>query len=71
MIEDWYSKGLSRDGVLVHLGILHPQSRGSIMLNTSNPDDPPLIDPQYLLVPDDVEDILKGNVFFICCLRKY
>ncbi|KAK3099162.1 hypothetical protein FSP39_000326, partial [Pinctada imbricata] len=63
MIEDWYSKGLSRDGVLVHLAILHPQSRGTVKLNTSNPDDSPLIDPQYLLVPEDVEDILKGVRF--------
>nr|XP_034331218.1 alcohol dehydrogenase [acceptor] isoform X2 [Crassostrea gigas] len=41
-------------------GLLHPKSRGTIRLQSADPFDPPLIDPNYLDHPDDVKDFLKG-----------
>ncbi|XP_052710386.1 glucose dehydrogenase [FAD, quinone]-like [Crassostrea angulata] len=40
--------------------LLHPKSRGTIRLQSTDPFDPPLIDPNYLDHPDDVKDLLKG-----------
>lgn len=41
--------------------LLHPKSRGTIQLQSSDPLDPPLIDPNYLDHPDDLKALLKGN----------
>lgn len=46
--------------------LLHPKSRGSIRLQSDDPFDPPLIDPNYLDHPDDVKTLLKGKAI---CLR--
>jgi choline dehydrogenase len=40
--------------------ILRPKSRGSVRLNPSNPGGPPIIDPQYLSEPQDMEIALKA-----------
>lgn len=40
--------------------LLHPKSRGTIQLQSSDPFDPPLIDPNYLDHPDDIKALLKG-----------
>ncbi|XP_061193560.1 L-sorbose 1-dehydrogenase-like [Saccostrea echinata] len=40
--------------------LLHPKSRGTIRLQSSDPFDPPLIDPNYLDHPDDIKMLLKG-----------
>ncbi|XP_061179543.1 glucose dehydrogenase [FAD, quinone]-like [Saccostrea echinata] len=40
--------------------LLHPKSRGFIKLKSKDAFDPPLIDPNYLDHPDDMETILKG-----------
>lgn len=48
-------------GYTIVPGILHPKSVGEIRLNTSgSPLDPPVIDPNYLSDPHDVEVLLKG-----------
>lgn len=41
--------------------LLHPQSKGTIRLQSTDPLDPPLIDPNYLDHPDDITNFLKGN----------
>lgn len=41
--------------------LLHPKSRGTIRLQTTDPFDPPFIDPNYLDHPDDAKVLLKGN----------
>ena len=40
--------------------LLHPKSKGTVRLQSTDPFDPPLIDPQYLEHPDDVKTFLKG-----------
>lgn len=40
--------------------LLHPKSKGSIRLQSDDPFDPPLIDPNYLDHPDDVKTMLRG-----------
>ncbi|XP_066248457.1 glucose dehydrogenase [FAD, quinone]-like [Euwallacea similis] len=40
--------------------LLHPKSRGTIRLQSKDPLTPPLIDPQYLTEPEDVEVLIRG-----------
>ncbi|XP_061176435.1 glucose dehydrogenase [FAD, quinone]-like [Saccostrea echinata] len=40
--------------------LLHPKSRGTIRLQSNDPFDPPLINPNYLDHPDDIKTFLKG-----------
>ena len=43
--------------------LLHPRSRGTVRLDKESPLNPPLIDPNYLSDPLDVEVLLKGIQF--------
>ncbi|XP_021933322.1 glucose dehydrogenase [FAD, quinone]-like isoform X2 [Zootermopsis nevadensis] len=40
--------------------LLHPKSMGEILLRSSNPEEPPLIQPNYLTHPRDVETLYHG-----------
>jgi choline dehydrogenase len=41
-------------------GLIYPHSRGDITLRSSDPADPPLIDPKYFSDPRDLEHLLAG-----------
>jgi choline dehydrogenase len=41
--------------------LLHPKSRGDIKLNTTNPLDHPIIDPNYFNDKDDLDHMLEGK----------
>jgi len=47
-------------GLSCHVCLLRPRSTGSVTLRDSNPDSPPLIDPQFLSDPADVEELVAG-----------
>lgn len=49
--------------LLVLPALLRPKSRGRILLNTTNPQDHPLIYPGYFSNDQDVEDMLQGIHF--------
>ncbi|XP_056016160.1 alcohol dehydrogenase [acceptor]-like [Ostrea edulis] len=40
--------------------LLHPKNKGTIRLQSDDPFDPPLIDPNYLDHPDDIKTFLRG-----------
>ena len=40
--------------------LIHPKSRGSITLRSTDPFDHPVIDPNYLSHPDDVTTLIRG-----------
>ena len=46
--------------------LLHPYSRGTVTLQSTDPYDPPLIDPNYFEDPRDVHDMVEGKL--ICFL---
>ena len=46
--------------VLFHL---HPRCTGNVRLNSKDPFDYPLIDPNYLCHKDDLKGIIEGNTF--------
>ena len=43
--------------------LIHPKSRGTITLQSRDPFDYPVIDPNYLSHPDDLATLIKGNGF--------
>ncbi len=47
-------------GVTLNSAYLRPRSRGTVRLASANPDDPPLINPNYWADPHDREMSLKG-----------
>lgn len=42
--------------------LMHAESRGTVRLRSADPNDPPIIDPNYLKEYVDVEDLRKGNI---------
>ena len=50
----------NEDGFGVSIVPTHLKSRGSVKLKSSDPFDPPIIDPQYLTDKEDVNSIISG-----------
>ncbi|KAJ8320052.1 hypothetical protein KUTeg_001639 [Tegillarca granosa] len=47
-------------GVTVLIILLHPKSKGTVTLKSSDPDVLPEIDPKYLSIPEDKEILIQG-----------
>ncbi|CAN7314729.1 choline dehydrogenase [Pseudomonas sp. LjRoot71] len=47
-------------GYSCHVCLLRPKSRGSVKLRSANPDDTPLIDPNFFGESEDLETMVKG-----------
>lgn len=54
MWEKVYKPYLAHDAFSLYPVLLRPKSRGFVKLRTTNPYDPPIIDPRYLTHPDDI-----------------
>lgn len=50
----------SVDGIKLHVTLLRPHSRGSVLLRSADPADPPLVDPNYLGDSLDLQQLLGG-----------
>ena len=58
-------KGLEgKDGLTIVVALQQPASVGYIRLNSTNPFDHPLINPNYLAEDIDVEVLLEGTYFY-------
>ncbi|KAF2349775.1 Glucose-methanol-choline oxidoreductase C-terminal [Trinorchestia longiramus] len=60
---DYFQPNQGRESFSIGPMMTVPKSRGSITLRSSDPADPPLIDPNYLSHPDDVELFVKSINF--------
>ena len=49
------------DGFTILPTLLHPKSRGEISLSSSNPKDPPVIQPNFFEKKDDLNQLVKGG----------
>ncbi len=47
-------------GFSLHVCALQPRSRGSVRLRDASPHSAPLIDPQFLSAPDDLQTLMRG-----------
>jgi choline dehydrogenase len=48
------------DGIKLHVTLLRPRARGTLSLRSSDPADPPLVDPNYLGDPRDLRQLIEG-----------
>ena len=53
-------KKMDRHGFMAHICQLRPESRGEIALKSTNPSDPPLIQPNYLATENDRITLREG-----------
>ena len=60
LIDSWYSLRKGQDGITISVKALHPKSRGSVKLKSSDPYDQPIIDPKYLSNYEDIDTLVKG-----------
>ncbi|NRA24241.1 MAG: FAD-dependent oxidoreductase [Oleispira sp.] len=60
IVDDHNRKMHLGHGYCVHTTLVQPKSRGSIKLENNNPFTPPLIDPNFLSHPDDLQAIISG-----------
>jgi choline dehydrogenase-like flavoprotein len=51
---------MPKGGITLNAAFMRPQSRGTIRLQSANPTDSPLIDPNYWQVPEDRERHIAG-----------
>lgn len=60
LIDDHARKFHSGTGFSCHCAFLNPKSRGSVRLQSNEPDDAPEIDPNFLGDPNDIEKMVIG-----------
>ncbi|MFT5502836.1 MAG: choline dehydrogenase [Gammaproteobacteria bacterium] len=51
---------VARPGVQIDINLERPRSLGRVRLASANPHDHPLIDPNYLSEPQDLDELLRG-----------
>ncbi|XP_069986833.1 glucose dehydrogenase [FAD, quinone] [Penaeus vannamei] len=59
----YFTPIMGQEGFSISPMLTRAKSRGSITLQSNNPKDPPVIDPNYLSHPDDVKNIIRGIKF--------
>jgi len=60
IVEDHGRADVKSHGFSCHACVLRPESRGSVKLQSLDPAAPPLIDPDFLGDPRDVETLKRG-----------
>ncbi|XP_047482456.1 glucose dehydrogenase [FAD, quinone]-like [Penaeus chinensis] len=58
--KKYYIPLFGREGFTLLPNLLRPKSRGSVTLRSRNPADLPVIDPNYLSHPDDLDALVAG-----------
>jgi len=61
-VEEHHGNLNMQDGLSLMPVILHPQSIGTVRLHSSDPHDPPLVDPRFLAAEADVKTAISGNI---------
>ncbi|XP_072931588.1 ecdysone oxidase-like [Epargyreus clarus] len=67
--QNFYESGKGRRTLFTTLGILHPKSRGRVLLRSVNPGDPPLIYGGHLTDKRDLETIVDSMIDFVKILN--
>jgi choline dehydrogenase-like flavoprotein len=63
LVDDHARKLHMGHGISCHVEVLRPFSRGTVRLNSNDPRDTPIIDPQFLSDERDMKLLLKGAQF--------
>ena len=62
VFDEYFVKNAFREGFSLYPILLRPKSRGKISLRSSDPQDHPKIQPNYLTHPDDVKVLIEGKI---------
>ena len=62
VFDDYFVKNAFSEGFSLYPILLRPKSRGKISLRSSDPQDYPKIQPNYLTHPDDVKVLIEGKI---------
>ncbi|KAL1476898.1 hypothetical protein MTO96_036163, partial [Rhipicephalus appendiculatus] len=57
--QKYYVPMLNKTGFMNAVAMVQPRSRGTVKLNSTNPDASPLIDLQFLAAQEDVDKIVN------------
>ena len=60
VFDEYFVRNAFSEGYSLYPILLRPKSRGKISLRSSNPQDYPKIQPNYLTHPDDVKVLVEG-----------
>jgi choline dehydrogenase len=60
MVVDHGRTQLWGHGLSCHVCLLRPKSTGTVTLKSADPEDDPLIDPQFLSHPEDIKTMVQG-----------
>ena len=47
-------------GIAMRVGVVRPMSKGTVRLRSTDPEDPPLLDPQFLWAESDLQRLVAG-----------
>jgi choline dehydrogenase len=61
IVDDHTRKQHLGHGYTLHVTLMRPASRGTVTLNSANPEDAPLIDPRFLSDPKDIQVLVKAT----------
>ena len=61
IVDDHARKMHMSHGISCHVDILHPYSRGTVLLNSTDPRDAPRIDPRFLSDERDLDLLVQGG----------
>ncbi len=62
IFDNYFLDNAFREGFSMYPILLRPKSRGRVSLRSSNPNDQPKIEPNYLSHPDDIKVLIEGNI---------
>lgn len=65
LLESWLQEWTGMDGNFGATSVGRPKSLGTIRLASSDPEDKPLIDPNYYDHPDDIQAQIEGIKFLV------
>ena len=60
-MRKYYEPMYGKDAFIISVLLVRPKSRGEILLENSDPNSSPQIDPKSLEHPEDLESILEGK----------
>ena len=72
-IQIWkavHGKPPTRDGIIIYPVLLKPRSRGTIRLQSADPADDPLINPNYLAEDADAKILVEGQYMYYFTTKR-
>lgn len=58
--EKYFMKSFDKSIATILSVVLHPKSKGAVFINSTDPREPPIIDPKYLSDKQDIEILING-----------